>query len=238
MAIVLNSDELVTPLLGVLFGRTGLLRLFTSGTRETLRAAPMPTRQALRAAARRNLLIVRDSFISTVRTTGMIFLILLGALTLSFAFARLGLSTQIAEFISSLNLSDWQLVLALVVFYLLLGTFMESFALMVTTVPVLLPTLQQAGVDLVWFGVIIVLLVEAALISPLEGLNLYVMHGIRQDLDREEAEKTNEPPRQSTIADVWIGVLPFIACMAVVIGLVLAFPDIALWLPDLVYGSR
>ena len=168
----------------------------------------------------------------------MIFLILLAAVTLSFAFARLGISQEIAEAIASLSLSDWQLVLALVVFYLLLGTFMESFAMMVTTVPILIPTLQQSGVDLVWFGVIMVLLVEAALISPPEGINLYVLHGVRQDVDREEAEKSNRSVRPSTIADVWIGVLPFMACMAAVIGLVLAFPQIALWLPNVIYGAR
>ena len=113
--------------------------------------------------------MVRDSIISAVRTTGMIFLIVLAALTLSFAFARLGLSQQIAQVITDLNLNDWQLVLALVIFYLVLGTFMESFAMMVTTVPILLPALKAAGVDLVWFGVIMVILVEAALISPPRG---------------------------------------------------------------------
>ena len=110
--------------------------------------------------------------------------------------------------------------------------------MMVTTVPILIPTLQQAGVDLVWFGVIMVLLVEAALISPPEGINLYVLHGVRQDVDREEAEKSNQAVRSRTISDVWIGVLPFMACMAVVIALVLAFPQIALWLPNLIYGAR
>ena len=168
----------------------------------------------------------------------MIFLILLAALTLSFAFARLGISQQAAQVITGLDLNDWQLVLALVLFYLVLGTFMESFAMMVTTVPILLPALQQAGVDLIWFGVIMVLLVEAALISPPEGINLYVLHGVRQDVDREQAEKANETVRQSTIKDVWIGVLPFMGCMAVTTGLVLAVPQIALWLPNLVYGSR
>ena len=131
---------------------------------------------------------MQDAFVSTVRTTGMIFLIILAAFTLSFAFARLGISQQIAEAISSLNLNEIQLVLVLVVFYLVLGTFMESFAMMVTTVPILLPTLEGAGVDLVWFGVIMVLLVEAALISPPEGINLYVLHGVRLDVDREQAE--------------------------------------------------
>ena len=127
LAVLLNSDELVTPLLAVLFRRTGLIHLFTKSTQETLRAAQTPSGEAVRLVVRRNPSIVQDSFVSTARTTGMIFLILLAALTLSFAFALLGISQEIAEVILSLNLSDWQLVLALVVFYLLLGTFMESF---------------------------------------------------------------------------------------------------------------
>ncbi len=238
LALLLNSDEILTPLLGSLLRGTGLINLFTSSTQETLRSARMPSREAVIPVVRRNFLIIQDSFISTARTTGMIFLILLAALTLSFAFARLGISQQAAEIITGLDLNDWQLVLALVLFYLILGTFMESFAMMVTTVPILLPALQQAGVDLIWFGVIVVLLVEAALISPPEGINLYVLHGVRQDVDREQSEKANEVMRQSTIKDVWIGVLPFMACMAIIIGLVLAVPQIALWLPDLVYGTR
>ena len=238
LAILLNSGELLTPLLSFLLKRTGLIHLLTDDAQEALHSAHMPSRKTVRVVLRRNLRIVQQSLISTARTTGMIFLILLAAFTLSFAFARLGISGEIAEAISSLNLSDWQLVLALIVFYLLLGTFMESFAMMVTTVPILIPTLQQAGVDLVWFGVIMVLLVEAALISPPEGINLYVLHGVRQDVDREEAEQSNQTVRQRTISDVWIGVLPFMACMAVVIALVLAFPQIALWLPNLIYGAR
>ena len=238
LALLLNSDEILTPMLGWLFRRTGMIYLFTKSTQKTLRAAQMPSVEMVREVGRRNFLIIQDSLISTVRTTGMIFLILLAALTLSFTFARLGISQQIAELMSGLDLNDWQLVLALVVFYLLLGTFMESFAMMVTTIPVLLPALDQAGVDLIWFGIIVVLLVEAALISPPEGINLYVMHGVRQDADREQPEIANEIVKESTIKDVWIGVLPFMACMVAVTGLVLAFPQIALWLPNLVYGSR
>ena len=238
LTVLLNSNEILMPLLGGLFRRTGLINLFTKSTQETLRAAQVPSSETVRAVVRRNFRIIQDSTTSTARTTGMIFLILLAALTLSFAFARLGISQQAAQVITGLDLNDWQLVLALVLFYLVLGTFMESFAMMVTTVPILLPALQQAGVDLIWFGVIMVLLVEAALISPPEGINLYVLHGVRQDVDREQAERANETMRQSTIKDVWIGVLPFMACMAVITGLVLAVPQIALWLPDLIYGSR
>lgn len=217
---------------------TGWVPFLVNATQEELRNARFPDTTLQRQIINRNFLIVQDAFVSTVRTTGMIFLIVLAAFTLSFAFARLGISQQIAEAISGLGLNDWQLVLVLVVFYLVLGTFMESFAMMVTTVPILLPTLEGAGVDLVWFGVIMVLLVEAALISPPEGINLYVLHGVRLDVDREQAEAANEVLQQSTIADVWIGVLPFMGCMAITTALVLFIPDLALALPDAIYGAR
>ena len=217
---------------------TGWVPFLVSASQDELRNARFPDNEVQRQLLRRNFNIVQEAFISTVRTTGMIFLIVLAAFTLSFAFARLGISQQIAEAINGLGLVDWQLVLVLVVFYIILGTFMESFAMMVTTVPILLPTLENAGIDLVWFGVIMVLLVEAALISPPEGINLYVLHGVRLDVDREQAEAANEVLQQSTIADVWIGVLPFMGCMAITTALVLIFPGIALWLPDAIYGAR
>ncbi len=217
---------------------TGWVPFLVGATEERLQNARFPDNALQKQILNRNFHIVQDAFISTVRTTGMIFLIVLAAFTMSFAFARLGISQQIAEAISGLGLNDWQLVLVLVVFYLVLGTFMESFAMMVTTVPILLPTLETAGVDLVWFGVIMVLLVEAALISPPEGINLYVLHGVRLDVDREQAEAANEVLQQSTIADVWIGVMPFMGCMAVTTALVLIFPGIALWLPNAIYGAR
>ncbi len=181
-----------------------------------------------------------DAIISTVRTSSMIMLIVMAAFTLSFAFARLGISQDISEWITALNLNALQFVLILVVFYLLLGTFMESFAMLVTTIPILTPSLEAVGVDLVWFGIIMVILVEAALISPPEGINLYILHGVRQDVDAQMAEQTTaaqEVLRESTITDVYIGVLPFMGCMAVVIGLLFAFPDIALWAPCIIYDN-
>ena len=241
-----DPDVLLAPIVGeniflievVIVPWSGWVPFLVGATQDDLRNARFPDAAVRRQLVVRNFNIVQDAFVSTVRTTGMIFLIVLAAFTLSFAFARLGISQQIAEAISSLGLNDWQLVLVLVVFYLVLGTFMESFAMMVTTVPILLPTLEGAGVDLVWFGVIMVLLVEAALISPPEGINLYVLHGVRLDVDREQAEAANEVLQQSTIADVWIGVLPFMGCMAITTGLVLFIPGLALWLPDAIYGAR
>ena len=179
-----------------------------------------------------------DAIISTVRTSSMIMLIVMAAFTLSFAFARLGISHDISEWITGLNLNALQFVIILVFFYLLLGTFMESFAMLVTTIPILTPSLEAVGVDLVWFGIIMVILVEAALISPPEGINLYILHGVRQDVDAQMAEQTaaaQETLRESTITDVYIGVMPFMGCMALVIGLLFIFPDIALWAPCIIY---
>ena len=238
LSVLLNSGPVLLPVAGWFARSSGLAGSLPYNARQYCRTVQLPQADVVKAVVRHNLEIVQSSFISTVRTTGMIFLIILAAFTLSFAFAWLGISREIASAISSLDLSPTMLVLALVLFYLILGTFMESFAMMVTTVPILLPTLEQAGIDLVWFGIIMVILVEAALISPPEGINLYVLHGVRQDVDREQSEATNQPVRQSTIADVWIGVLPFMVCMAITVLLVVAFPQIALWLPNLVEGAR
>ena len=185
-------------------------------------------------------IMLLDAIISTVRTSSMIMLIVMAAFTLSFAFARLGISADISEWITGLNLNALQFVVILVFFYLLLGTFMESFAMLVTTIPILTPSLEAVGVDLIWFGIIMVILVEAALISPPEGINLYILHGVRQDVDAQMAEQTaaaQEVLKESTITDVYIGVLPFMGCMAVVIALLFAFPDIALWAPCIIYDT-
>ena len=206
--------------------------------RTKIEAQPPPNMKEFRVITRFTWDMMQASFMSTVRTTGMIFFIILAAFTLSFAFARLGISQDIADAITSLDLNQITLVIVLVVFYLVLGTFMESFSMLVTTIPILVPTLEQVGVDLVWFGIIMVILVEAALISPPEGINLYVLHGVRMDITRELAAAEGVQPEQDTIADVWIGVLPFMACMGVAIVLIIAFPSIALWLPNLVKGTR
>ncbi|MDA0263646.1 MAG: TRAP transporter large permease subunit [Chloroflexi bacterium] len=182
--------------------------------------------------------MIKDSILSTVRTSSMIMLIVIAAFTLSFAFARLGISHDISTWIIDMDLSSTQLVIVLVIFYLLLGTFMESFAMLVTTVPILAPALVATGVDLVWFGIIMVLLVEAALISPPEGINLYVLHGVRRDVQAEMEEASGLQEQAGTITDVYIGVLPFMAVMAMMIILLIIFPEIALWLPDQVKGSR
>ncbi len=221
----------------------GLLNKLNSSGSQTGLLADLQERYpqtdgALRQSMSINFEMIKDSILSTVRTSSMIMLIVVAAFTLSFAFARLGISHDISQWIIGMDLSSTQLVIVLVIFYLLLGTFMESFAMLVTTVPILAPALTATGVDLVWFGIIMVILVEAALISPPEGINLYVLHGVRRDVQTEMAEAADAAEEVGTITDVYIGVLPFMAVMAAVIVLLIVFPDIALWLPDQVKGSR
>jgi TRAP-type mannitol/chloroaromatic compound transport system permease large subunit len=174
--------------------------------------------------------MLRASALATVRSSCMIMLIVTGAFTLSFALAILGVPAQVSRWVTSLDLTAAGFVLFLILFYLLLGTFMESLSMMVITLPILVPALKATGVDLVWFGVIMVVLVEAALISPPEGINLYVIHGIRKSVNEEAGQKSG------TIMDIYLGVLPFMFGMAILLALLVMFPQLALWLPDLLKG--
>jgi tripartite ATP-independent transporter DctM subunit len=185
------------------------------------------------AALERSLTVetIKQSVLATVRSSCMIMLIVTGAFTMSFALAILGVPAQVTQWVTGLHLTPVMLVVFLIVFYLLLGTFMESLSMMVTTIPILAPALKASGVDLVWFGVIMVVLVEAALISPPEGINLYVIHGIRKSIQEEAGQKSG------TIGDLYLGVLPFMLGMAIVLALLVAFPQIALWLPNFLMGT-
>jgi C4-dicarboxylate transporter DctM subunit len=175
--------------------------------------------------------MLRQVIVTTVRASSMIMLIVTSAFILSFSLAILGVPAQLTELISGLNLTPVTFVLVLVVFYLILGTFMEALSMMVTTMPILVPILKTMNVDLVWFGIIMVILLEAALVSPPEGLNLYIIQGIRKSVSEEAGLATG------TMVDLWIGVLPFMVGMAVLITLLMIFPGIALWLPNLVMGQ-
>lgn len=195
-------------------------------------------RPLLKEAVVANFQMLSQAFTSTVRTTSMIMFILMAAFTLQFAFARLGISYEISQWVTGLDLGPVQLVLILVVFYLLLGTFMESYSMLFVTLPILLPTLRSTGVDLFWFGIILVILFELAQISPPQGMALYVLHAARREVDAATPAPGGGVTTTGTIGDVYIGVLPFIACMLVVLALLIAFPGIVTWFPDLVKGKR
>ena len=218
------------PMIALMFIVLGTIYL---GVATPTEAAAFGVVAALLLTALERRLSVRmlaDTALATVRSSCMIMLIVTGAFTLSFALAILGVPAQVTAWVTGMQLSPVSLVIFLILFYLLLGTFMESLSMMVTTIPILVPALKAADVDLVWFGVIMVVLVEAALISPPEGINLYVIHGIRKSVQAEAGIASG------TITDLYLGVLPFMLGMAIVLALLVVFPDLALWLPNLMKG--
>ena len=165
--------------------------------------------------------MLKGAFESTMRITSMIMLIILAAVFLNFILGFIGVTQALIKFIEDLGWTPLQTMIALVVFYLILGMFMETLSMMLTTVPVVFPLVTSLGYDAVWFGVLVIVLMEAALITPPIGVNLYVVQGIRR--------------RGGRFSDVAWGALPFVAMMILMVVLLLAFPGIAIWLPQQVY---
>lgn len=168
-----------------------------------------------------SLAMLRQAFEGTMRTTAMIMLIILAAVFLNFILGFIGVTQALIQFIGDLGWTPLQTMIALVIFYLILGMFMETLSMLLTTVPVVFPLIIQLGYDPVWFGVMITVLMETALITPPIGVNLYVVQGIRL--------------RGGRFNDVAWGALPFVLMMIAMIALLLAYPQIALYLPSLVY---
>ena len=156
-------EVLVLPLTGWVF-------ILSEVSKEELADSRMPSSAQFVAIMQANLAMIREVFMSTMRTTCMIMFILLAAFTLQFAFAYLRISHALADLVVSLELTQMELVGILIVFYLLLGTFMESYSMLATTLPILIETLLRSGIDLLWFGIIMIILLEAAQISPPQGL--------------------------------------------------------------------
>jgi len=158
------------------------------------------------------------AFEGTMRTTAMIMAILLAAYFLNFVITSIGLTTQVNRFITGLQLTPVQLLIAVVIFYFVLGMFMETLSMMVATVPIIAPIMFKAGFDPVWFGIIIIILMELAMITPPVGINLYVVQGLR---------------KRGRIDDVIIGASPFVITMMIMVVILSIWPEIALWLPKL-----
>jgi tripartite ATP-independent transporter DctM subunit len=156
-----------------------------------------------------------ESLMGATRLYCMIALILAGAAFLTLSMGYIGLPRHLAEFIASLGLTPFWLLFALMIFYIILGCFLDGVSMVVLTMGVILPTIQKAGIDLLWFGIFIVLVVEMAQITPPVGFNLFVLQGMT---------KKQIP---------WIArvTFPLFLLMVVAVGLIYFFPGIVTWLP-------
>ncbi len=166
--------------------------------------------------------VLQTCFLSSARTTGMILLIVVGAFVLNLALSLTGIGEAITKWVTSFGLARWQLLLLLILFYLLLGMFMDTLSMMVATIPLAFPVVTAVGVDPIWFGVFIVLMCELGLITPPVGMNLFVVQGIRPD--------------GGPVADVIKGAIPYAVIMILFALLLIAIPGLATWLPHLMRG--
>jgi len=158
----------------------------------------------------------KDSLLGATRLYCMIALILAGAAFLTLSMGYIGLPRQLAEFVGSLGLSPFLLILALAAFYILLGCFLDGISMVVLTMGVILPTVAAAKIDLLWFGIFVVVVVEMAQITPPVGFNLFVLQGMTG--------------KQIT----WIAkvTMPFFLLMCLMVLLLWWFPGLATWLPS------
>jgi tripartite ATP-independent transporter DctM subunit len=152
---------------------------------------------------------------ATARNTALLGLIILGAYLLNYILTLINVPQALAEVISHLPVPPWAIMLAIIGMYFALGTFMEGFSMIITTVPVVFPIVVALGYDPIWFGVVVTMLVEIAQISPPDGTVMYVLQGMR--------------PKGGPITDVFAGVMPFLLAYLIAVGLLLIWPAIALW---------
>jgi len=160
--------------------------------------------------------MLHNALLSTIRITAMIMLVLTGAFFLNFSMGLLGVPEQISEFMGSLDVPPLVLIACLVLFYLILGCFLDALAMMITTIPILFPIIVHLGYDPIWFGVFVVIMCELALLSPPVGMNLYVVQGVR---------------KAGQLTDVIRGVMPFFVAIILLVAAITVFPEIVLWLP-------
>ncbi|HYZ33025.1 MAG TPA: TRAP transporter large permease, partial [Crenalkalicoccus sp.] len=154
---------------------------------------------------------------ATARNTALLGLIIFGAYLLNYLLTTINVPQALAGFIAQLPLPSWAIMALILALYIALGTFMEGFSMIITTIPVVFPIVTALGYDPVWFGVIVTMLVEIAQISPPDGTVMYVLQGMR--------------PRPGPITDVFVGVMPFLGAYLVAVALLMIWPGIALWLP-------
>ncbi|MFQ8433559.1 TRAP transporter large permease [Amaricoccus sp. W119] len=165
--------------------------------------------------------VFRDSLAGALTTSAMVCAILMCAAFLSSAIGYMHIPREIALFIEGLNMSPHVLILCLALFYIVLGFFLDGISIIVMSLPITLPIVVQAGFDPVWYGIFLVIMIELGLMTPPVGFNLFVIQAISR----------------RTIGRVALYSIPFFLLMCLAASLLVAFPEIVLWLPDVLGQS-
>jgi tripartite ATP-independent transporter DctM subunit len=160
----------------------------------------------------------RDSIVQTAMLTAVVFMIIIGGLAYSRFLLITGFMPTLTRMIIEFGVTPFLFIAMVVTLYLVLGMFMETLSMMVITVPFLYPVVETLGIDPIWFGIIVVKLAEIAVITPPVGINLYAVMGASDGLVGTR--------------DVFVGVLPFVFLDLIVLGILLAVPELSVWLPE------
>jgi len=160
---------------------------------------------------------MQSVLLETVKTTSFVFLILIGALVFGPFLALSGLPMKIAEALTALELPRVIILFFILALYVVLGMFLEGFSMLVLTLPIVIPIVKALGYDLIWFGVVMVIVLEMGLISPPVGINVYVVKGLVPDV---------------SLSRIFLGILPFWVAMCVCVAILIMIPEIATFLPD------
>ncbi len=158
-----------------------------------------------------------DILLSTMKTTGMILFIFINAMLFGYILTRLQVPQQLASLVADAHMAKWAVLTSIIILLIFLGMFLDGASVILIATPILLPVIEVIGYDKLWFGVILMITIEMAVITPPVGLNLYVIKSIAPD--------------NVALKDIILGALPFVFVEILVIIFFILFPEIVLWLP-------
>lgn len=216
----IRSTAVVGPMLFLFMAVTGVIY---TGVATPTEASGLGAFGALLLALRTGrvtLPVALQALQRAVRTTCMILLIILGAHIFGYFFTLTQTTQQMVAWVGAMDVQPWVIMSVILLIYIVLGTFLDQIAILILTVPLMLPLVISLGYDPVWFGVIVIVTAEVGLVTPPVGLNVFVV-----------ARYTKRP-----LGEVFRGVMPHVFAHLFVIALFLAFPQIILWLPSTMKG--
>lgn len=214
-----RATRAIAPVLVLIIGVLGALYAGIATPTEAAAVGALGAFLLCAARGRLSRETVRLALFDTAKVTSFLLFIVIGAAILSYLFDFVRLATELVQAVDTVGLSPWVTLALIGLVYIVLGMFIDPISMMVMTLPVVYPLIIALGFDPIWFGIILVILIEIGLITPPVGMNLYVLQGVNPE---------------ARTRDIMIGALPFVVVMLLVIGVLVAVPEIVLWLPEAV----
>lgn len=211
-----ESLQVAGPFIGLFMLVTGLIYLGIATPVEASALGALGSVVFTAMAGKLTRQTVNDALLSTVLTTSMIGLIVIGAQVFGYFITITQVTQSLVAFVGAQEISPYLVLAFIVVLYLVLGCFLDQLSILILTVPIVLPVVVSLGFDPIWFGIIVILLAEVGMVTPPVGLNVFVV-----------AKKTNQP-----VERVFAGVWPHVIAHILIILFMIAFPQVILWLPS------